>query len=229
MTSAVTRQPFDFAQRMISTEPAVDTWQMCSAEPTCAASRQSRAMIASSATAGQPVRPSRPGRHPLVHLRALGQPRFLGVLRDDAVEGLDVLQRPAHEHRVGHAAPVVGEDPHPGRGVGHRAKLGEPGPGQAHGDRADRLHVAVAGLPAEPPDLLGDPGGVGDRVGVRHRVHRGEAAERGGHGAGLDRLGVLTAGLAQVGVQVDQTGQGDQAGGVQHLRARGGHVAGRRL
>src|ERR1022692_3204291 len=43
---------------MISTEPAVDTWQTCIAEPTCAASRQSRAMIASSATAGHPARPS---------------------------------------------------------------------------------------------------------------------------------------------------------------------------
>ena len=58
VTSAVTRQPLDLAQRMISTEPAVETWQTCSAEPTCAASRQSRAMIASSAAAGQPARPS---------------------------------------------------------------------------------------------------------------------------------------------------------------------------
>jgi hypothetical protein len=49
---------------MISTEPAVDTWQTCSAEPVCAASRQSRAMTASSATAGQPVSPSTPDTSP---------------------------------------------------------------------------------------------------------------------------------------------------------------------
>jgi uncharacterized Zn-binding protein involved in type VI secretion len=45
-------------------------------------------------------------------------------------------------------------------------------------------------------------------------VHRGEAAERGRPGAGLDGLGVLAARLAQVGVQVDEAGQRDQAGGV---------------
>src|SRR5690625_7698450 len=43
---------------MISTEPAVETWHTCRRESTCSASSTSRAMIASSATAGQPVRPS---------------------------------------------------------------------------------------------------------------------------------------------------------------------------
>ncbi len=62
--SAVTFQPFRLASRTISTDPAVETWQTCSREPTCAASRQSRAMIASSATAGQPARPSRPDSSP---------------------------------------------------------------------------------------------------------------------------------------------------------------------
>ena len=135
-------------------------------------------MIASSATAGQPAQAEHAGQLALVHLRALGQPRLLRVLGDDAVEGLDVLQRPAHQHRVGHAPAVVGEHPHPGRRVGHRAELGQPLPGQPDGDRADRPHVAVARLPAEPPDLLDHAGGVGDRVGVGHRVHGGEAAER---------------------------------------------------
>ena len=68
--------------------------------------------------------------------------------------------------------------------------------------------------PAQPPHLLDHAGGVGDRVGVGHRVDRGVAAERRGPRAGLDRLGVLPARLAQVGVQVDQAGQGDQAVGV---------------
>ena len=78
---------------------------------------------------------------------------------------------------------------------------------QADGDGADRLHVAVAGLPAEPPDLLDDAGGVGDREGVGHGEHGGVAAERRGAGAGEHGLGVLAAGLAQVGVQVDQARQ----------------------
>ena len=92
-------------------------------------------------------------------------------------------------------------------------------PCEADGDGADRAHVAVAGLAAEPPDLLDDAGGVGDRVGVGHRVHGGEAARAPRPGAGLDRLGVLAARLAQVRVQVDQAGQGDQPVGVDDLGA----------
>ena len=60
----MTFQPFSLACRTISTEPAVDTWQTWSRDPTCAASRQSRAMIASSATAGHPAMPSRPDSSP---------------------------------------------------------------------------------------------------------------------------------------------------------------------
>ena len=157
------------------------------------------------------------GQLALVHLGALGQPRLLGVLGDDAVERLDVLQRPTHQHRVVHAVAVVAEDPHPGGRVGHRAELGELLAGQPDGDGADRVDVAVAALAAEPPDLLDDAGGVGDRVGVGHRVHGGEAAHRRRLGAGEHGLGVLAARLAQVGVEVDQTGQGDQARGVDGL------------
>ncbi|KFD42644.1 hypothetical protein IU11_19120 [Cellulosimicrobium sp. MM] len=58
MTSAVTSIPRPLAQRTISTEPAVDRWHTCRREPTCSARSTSRAMIASSATAGQPARPS---------------------------------------------------------------------------------------------------------------------------------------------------------------------------
>ena len=164
--------------------------------------------------AGQPE----PARElALVHLGALGQPRLLGVLGDDAVERLDVLQRTAHQHRVVHALAVVGEHPHPSGRVGHRAELGELVAGQADGDGADGVDVAVAGLAAQAPDLLDHPGGVGDRVGVGHRVHGGEATHRGGLGAGEHCLGVLATGLAQVGVQVDQAGERDQAGGVDDL------------
>ncbi len=110
MTSAVTFEPLDLAQRTISTEPAVDRWQMWTREPTCAASSTSRAMIDSSATAGQPPEAELGRDDALVHLGALGQPRLLGVLGDDAVEGLHVLQGAAHDHGVVDALAVVGED-----------------------------------------------------------------------------------------------------------------------
>ena len=131
MTSAVTRQPLDFAQRMISTEPAVDTWQTCSAEPDV---RGEQAVAGDDRLLGHggPAGQAEPAGHlPLVHLRALGEPGLLRVLRDHPVERLDVLQRPAHQHGVGHAPPVVGEHPDPGGRVGHRAELGQPRPGQA--------------------------------------------------------------------------------------------------
>ena len=58
VTSAVTFIPRALANLSRSTPPAVVKWQMCRRLPTCSAKRISRAIIASSATAGQPVKPS---------------------------------------------------------------------------------------------------------------------------------------------------------------------------
>ena len=176
-----------------------------------------------------PGQPEAAGELALVHLGALGQARLLGVLGDDAVERLDVLQRASHQDRVADALAVVGEDPHPGGGVCHRAQLGELLALEADGDGADGVDVAVAGLPAQPPDLLDDARGVGDRLGVGHRVDGGEAAHRGGLGAGLDGLGVLATGLAQVGVQVDEAGEGHETGAVDDLGLGGVEVGADRL
>ena len=162
-----------------------------------------------------------PGRDlALVHLRTLGQPWLLRVLSDDPVERLHVLQGAAHEPRVGHALAVVGENPYLRRRCRHGAQLGQLPSAQADRDRADGLHVDQAGLPAQPPDLLDHPGGVGDRRGVRHRAHRGIAADRRGPRPGLHGLGVLPAGFPQVRVQIDEAGQGHQAGSVDHLVRR---------
>lgn len=109
----------------------------------------------------------------------------------------------------------------PAGGVVHGAELGELLALQADGDGADGLDVAVAGLLAEPVDLLDDTGGVGDRVGVGHGEDGGVAAGGGGAGAGEDGLGVLAAGLAQVGVEVDQAGQQDLPLGLDDRRALG--------
>ena len=82
----------------------------------------------------------------------------LGVLDDDAVEGLDVLQGPPHEHRVGHALPVVREGPHPGRRGCHGAQFGEVLALQPDRDRAHRVDIHPAGVLAEARRLL-RPGG----------------------------------------------------------------------
>ena len=116
-----------------------------------------------------------------------------------------------------HADPIVGEHPYlPGAGI-HHAHLGELSSGQAHGDRADRVDVDQPDLLAAVPDVVGDDWAVGDRVGVGHREHRGIATQSRCRRAGFDVLGVLAARLAQVGVQVDEAGQQDLAGGVDHV------------
>jgi hypothetical protein len=50
-------------------------------------------------------------------------------------------------------------------------------------------------------------------------VDGGVAAEGRGAGAGGDGLRVLAAGLSQVGVEVDQAGQGDEPPGLDRLVA----------
>ena len=165
------------------------------------------------------------GQLALVHLGALGEPRLLRVLGNDAVEGLDVLQRPAHQHRVGDAHAVVGEHPHRRSRVGHRAELGQPFTAQPYRHGTNGPYVAVAGLSTEPPDLLDDAGGVGDGIGIGHCVDGRESAKRRGGGSGRDRLGVLPTGLAQVSVQVDEAGEDDQAVSVDPLGAQSSQPA----
>ena len=66
-----------------------------------------------------------------MHLGSLGEAGILCVLGDDAVEGLDVLQGPAHEDGVGDALAVIGEDPHSGGGGGHGTHVGQVLAGQS--------------------------------------------------------------------------------------------------
>ena len=223
MTSAVIRMPRALAQRTTSRPSAVLTCATWTRERVCSASIASRAMMLASATGGQPGRPSRPETSPSWQ-QACGPARLgvLAVLGDDPAEGPDVLQRPAHDPAVGDAAAVVGEDPHAGPRAVHEPELGELDALEALGDRADRHDVDEPGGAAEVEDPLGRLGGVGDRGGVGHGEHRGVAADRRGPRAGGDRLGVLAARLAQVGVQVDEPGQQDEAVGVDALGVRGG-------
>src|SRR6185312_9603972 len=122
-----------------------------------------------------------------------------------------------------------GEDADASAGVGHGPEFGEPFAGQPDGDGPDGTHVDPAAALAQVVDLLDDAGGVGDRGGVGHGVHGGEPAAGGGPGAGLDGFGVLASGFAQVGVQIDHAGQGDEPGGVDDLGGRGRRMGGRLL
>ena len=141
------------------------------------------------------------------------------MLRDHAVEGLHVLQRPAHQHRIPHAHSVIGEDPDPGPGIGHRAEFRKTLARQTDGHRAYRTHLGPARFEPQRIDLFDDSGGIGHRGAVGHRVDRGESAPGRRLGPGEHGFGVFPAGLPQMGVQIDQAGQRHQAVRIDHDRA----------
>ena len=116
------------------------------------------------------------------------------MLGDDAAEALDVFEGAAHEHGVGHALAIVGEDAHLRARAGHRAESGQMLALQALGDRADGAHLDPVGLLAQAQHLVDDGRAVLRGRRVRHRVHGCVAADGG-----------------RVGVNIDEAGQGDEA------------------
>ena len=84
--------------------------------------------------------------------------------------------------------------------------------------------VTYPGRVAVRVHLFDDAGVVGDRGGVGHGVHRGEAADRGRPGAAQHGFAVFEARLTQVGVQVDQAGEREQAVGVDDAGAGRGQA-----
>ena len=219
MTSAVTSMPCALAQRITSTEPAVETWATCTRLLVCRASITSRATIVSSAMPGQPGQ-ARGGRR--------ARPRGS---RPSARRGRGPASAGRRRRRTRGRTPAPGASP-AGRARTCRRRR-RPAPSRR--ERAIRPSSASSspprprvtaptgctstrpGGPTEVEHPLGRLGGVGDRGGVGHGQHGGEAAQGRGPRAGEHRLGVLAAGLAQVGVQVDEPGQRDQAVGVDHL------------
>ena len=134
---------------------------------------------------------------------------ILGVLDDRQIERARVLEGAAHEPRVHHRAPIVGDRDDAAflhvRDVGERLAL------EALRDRPDRMHAHGADLSRAPHDQLGDRALVVDGLRVGHAADRGEAARRGRARPGLDVFLVFLPGLAQVDVQVDQPGHDPQA------------------
>jgi len=85
-----------------------------------------------------------------------------------------------------------------------------------------RFTAALGAAVAQAQHLVNDRGRVlrGRRVG--HCVDSGVAADCGRSRTGENGLGVLATGLAQVGVDVDEAGQGDQALSVDDARVTHG-------
>ena len=157
------------------------------------------------------------GGRPFVGHSAHRESGFLGMLGDQHAQTGRVLQRSPHHQRVVHAQPVVGEQTHLCQTGSHQPHLGELAALETHRHRTDRMHIAQTDLLAALPDVVGDDRAVGDRIGVGHREHRGVAAESRCCRTGFDILGILPPRFAEMGMQVDQSGQQHLTGRIDHL------------
>ena len=79
------------------------------------------------------------------------------------------------------------------------------------------MNIAEPGATTLGAHEVDDAHTVLGRVGVRHRDNRRVAAEGGRPRAGFDRLCLGHSGLAEVGVQVDETGCDHHGADVDHL------------
>ena len=215
MTSAVTSMPRAFAQRMTSTDPAVETWQTCRRAPTCSASSTSRAMIDSSATAGQPARPSSPDSAPsFIWAPSVSRGSCAcWAITPSKVLTYSSARRMSSGSETQNA--VVGEDAHVRARPRHRADLGELLALEADGDGADRAHGGVAVLRRRGDATCSTTPAVsatGEVFAIAKTAVKPPAAAA--RGAGEHGLALLVARLAQVGVQVDEAGQRDEPVGV---------------
>ena len=195
---------------------------MCTRAPASRASSASRATIDSSAARGQPDKPNRAALGPSCATAPTVSRGSSACWAISTPSPVAYSKRTTHHQRVVHADAVVGEHAHLGRARGHHSHLGELGSGQSHGDRADRVHVDQADLLAAVPHVVGDHRAVRHRRGVGHREDCGVAAQSCCGRTGFDVFGVFAARFAQVGVQVDEAGQQDLAGGVDRRRHRRG-------
>ena len=184
-----------------------------------------RETMMSSAAWGQPRRPSRVDITPSFMAAPWVMASSWQWSMIGQVEHLRVLDGAAHELVVLHAMAVVGDGDDAGalERAGGRELLAL----LPDGDAAGRIDVDDGAAFDGVVDVLDGAGVVGDRAGVRHADDGGESAGGGGPRAGLDGLLVRLAGLAQVHVDVDQAGAGDEAAGVDLLRRlllRGGEA-----
>jgi hypothetical protein len=176
-----------------------------------------RATMMSSAACGQPLEAEAGGDGALVHDGAVRQRLVLTVVHDREVEHLRVFaaRRMSSLASTQRPSSVMATTP---------ARLSEPmgascwpfmptvmqpvGKTFTTASRADGV-----------VDELDGAGAVGDGRGVGHADDGRETAGGGGAGAGADGLLVRLAGFAEMDVDIDEAGAGDEAGGVDFLGA----------
>ena len=167
--------------------------------------------------------PKSRGDFALVHDGTLRERGVLTVIHDREVEHRRVFARATHEFVGLDAIAVVGngDDAH----AFERADGCEGLTLHAHGDAAGGEDFDDGVTADSVVDELDGAGVVGDGGRVGHAHDGGEAAGGGGARAGADGLLVRLAGFAEVDVDIDEAGAGDEPVGVDFFRAfflRGG-------
>ena len=134
-----------------------------------------------------------------------------------SLEALDVVHGHTGHPGALHAVAVIGER-HGALG-GHVTDLGELLARLTCGDRADGVHAHDAFRRRALNDEAHLRAAVADRLGVGHACHGSEPAVSRRTRTARDRLLVLLTRLAQVHVDVGQSGQDHLLGAVDHLGA----------
>ena len=145
----------------------------------------------------------------------------LAVVDDGQARDARVLQGVTEQRAVGDRRAVVAE--RDAARLRQLRQLGQLVAFAALADGPDRQHPH-RGIGGGTQDVLDGRARIDRWLGVRHAADRGEAAAGRRLRAGGDRLLVLEAGVAQVAVEVDETGADDEAGGVDRLRPVGSQV-----
>src|SRR6266849_7134120 len=150
----------------------------------------------------------------VVHGAAFGHARIFRVLNHAKIDLRRQAQRLTHHRVIEDGLAVVG-DAH-GSGTLQSAEISEHSAfaGMSRGaDRENIDHRAALWLlePGYPVRR------VDDGLGIGHATYGSETSGRGGSGPGGDGLLVALAGLAQMDMQVDESGRDDQATSVEFV------------
>ena len=144
----------------------------------------------------------------LVHVSAGSERRVFAVHENGQVEHSAVFEGPAQDGRIPDGPAGIGQ--RHGAGLGQFAGFCQafaPASGGDRGDGMDPRRRACRPLPYE------FHGGrvVDDRLGVRHACYGRDAARGSRERAAFQSLPVLESGFAEMGVQIDQARQDEQA------------------
>ena len=154
---------------------------------------------------------------PFAH-HAAGEERWvLAVVNHREAERGAIVHHLAHQAGGGDGLAVVADGDNPG--ALHRGDFREGFAFTPHRSRANRPDSHGARGCGAFDDGAGNRGVVVYGLRVGHTADGGESSARGGLRAGLYRFGHFLAGLAQMAVEVYETGRDDQPLRVEDFRA----------